>query len=147
MNRTTREKNVVWLLCGAFAFSVNMQSFTATSVWMCVNWSTPSCSLLLVIKITENYQILISKQLWCSYGRVVKAFFFFFLSTVCWLRTITNNAQRLFWSHTYFLFIEEAAVPPCPLIPNLCQRPGGLWKLGIFQTPPLSHFSCNGHTR
>lgn len=84
----------------------------------------------------------------CTYWEYLTSFSpFFFLFPGCWLRILANNAQHLSWSHTHFLFIAEAAVPPCPLILNLCQRPGGLWKPGIFQTPPLSHCSCNGHTR
>lgn len=49
---------------------------------VCVNWPTRSCSLLLVVEMTENYQLLISKQLRCSYDGVVKAFLFFSLNSL-----------------------------------------------------------------
>lgn len=70
-----------------------------------------------------------------------------FFSTGCWLRETADNARHLLWSHTYFLPVEEAAVPACPLILSLCHRAGGLWTHGTCQTLPLYHCSCNGHTR
>lgn len=82
----------------------------------------------------------------CNYKTISHGSFVF--STGFWLRETADNVRHLLCSHTYFLPVEEAAVPACPLIPSLCRLAGGLhWTHGIFQILPVYHCSCNGRTR